>query len=159
MKNLYDLTIPALDGKPQALAGQRGKASLVVNVASECGFTPQYSALQKLHEELAPRGFAVLGFPSNEFGGQEPGSAEQIRDFCTSKYAVTFPLFAKTEVKKGAGQSPAYAYLASATGHEPNWNFCKYVVDREGRVTHFFASKTKPDDPKLREAIEAALAK
>lgn len=157
MKNLYDLTIPTLDGKPCVLSDFRGKAALVVNVASECGFTPQYEGLQKLHEELASRGFAVLGFPSNEFGAQEPGSAEEIRTFCTTRYAVTFPLFAKTEVRKGAGQSPAFAYLAGTTGHEPNWNFCKYVVDREGRVTHFFPSRTKPDDPKLREAIEAAL--
>ena len=156
--NLYELKAPALDGGVVSLSDFRGKAVLVVNVASECGFTGQYEGLQKLHDEYAAKGFAVLGFPSNEFGGQEPGTAAEIRKFCTSKFDVEFPMFAKVEVKKGAGQSPVYAYLTTATGKEPNWNFCKYVVDRKGVVTAFFPSRSGPDDKALRASIDAALA-
>lgn len=157
--NVYSLKAPTLDAGDTDLAQYRGKVALVVNVASECGLTPQYEGLQKLHDEFGPRGFTVLGFPSNEFGGQEPGTAAQIRQFCTSKFAVTFPLFAKVEVKKGAGQSPVYQYLTTATGQEPGWNFAKYVVGKDGKVVAFFSSMVKPDDAKLRASIEDALAK
>lgn len=158
VSTLHELSAMSLDGAAVKLSDYRGKAVLVVNVASACGLTPQYAGLEKLHRELAPRGFAVLGFPSNEFGGQEPGSPEEIRTFCTTKYDVTFPLFAKVEVKAGAGQSPVFGYLTTVTGKEPAWNFAKYVVGRDGRVTHFFSSMVKPDDAKLREAIEAAIS-
>lgn len=158
MTNLHELTAPSLDGGDVALSAYRGKVTLFVNVASECGLTPQYAGLQALHDEFAARGFSVLGFPSNEFGGQEPGTAAQIRSFCTSKYSVTFPMFAKVEVKPGDGQSPVYRALTTATGQVPGWNFAKYLVGRDGRPVAFFSSMVKPDDPKLRAAIESALA-
>ena len=155
--DFYSLRTNTLDGKPVDLATYRGKVSLVVNVASECGFTPQYAGLQKLHDELKGRGFAVLGFPSNDFGGQEPGTPEQIQQFCTTKYAVDFPLFAKVQTKAGEGQSPAYKLLGDAAGKLPNWNFCKYLVGKDGKVISFHASKVAPEDKDLRAAIEAAL--
>lgn len=155
--NLYSLQTTSLEGAPADLAAYRGKVVLVVNVASECGYTPQYAGLQKLHTELKDRGFAVLGFPSNEFGGQEPGSPQQIRDFCTTKYKVDFPMFAKVQTKAGAGQSPIYAMLSEATGKLPNWNFCKYLVGKDGKPISFHPSKVAPDDAQLRAAIEAAL--
>lgn len=155
--DLYSLTADALDGHPVALAAYRGKVTLVVNVASECGFTPQYAGLQRLHHELADRGFAVLGFPSNEFGGQEPGTAEQIRSFCTTNYGVDFPLFAKVTTKTGTGQSPVYDLLGAATGSLPTWNFGKYVVGKDGQPLRYFGSRTAPDAAELRAAIEQAL--
>lgn len=155
--NLHSLKTTFLDGAPADLAAYRGKVVLVVNVASECGYTPQYAGLQKLHTELKDRGFAVLGFPSNDFGGQEPGTPQQIRDFCTTKYKVDFPLFAKVQTKAGAGQSPVYALLGEATGKLPNWNFCKYLVGKDGKPISFHPSKVAPDDAQLRAAIEAAL--
>jgi glutathione peroxidase len=155
--DLYALHSPALDGKDVDLAAYRGKVTLVVNVASECGFTPQYAGLQQLHGEFADRGFAVLGFPSNDFGGQEPGTPDQIRSFCTSKYGVDFPLFGKVKTKAGDGQSPVYDLLGKATGSLPNWNFCKYVVGKDGKPLAFFASRTAPDASELRAAIEQAL--
>lgn len=155
--DLYALHCTSLDGKDVDLASYRGKVTLVVNVASECGFTPQYAGLQQLHREFADRGFAVLGFPSNEFGGQEPGTPEQIRSFCTAKYGVDFPLFAKVATKAGDGQSPIYGLLGAATGSLPNWNFCKYVVGKDGKPVAFFASRTKPESAELRAAIEQAL--
>jgi glutathione peroxidase len=155
--SLYDFDVQRLDGTRTKLGDFRGKVTLVVNVASECGFTPQYAGLQKLHDELAGDGFAVLGFPSNEFGGQEPGSPEQIRTFCERNYGVTFPLFAKVETKPGAGQSPVYAFLGER-GDVPNWNFCKYLVGKDGEVRGFFPSKVAPEDRQLRNAINEALA-
>lgn len=155
--NLYDLQAPSLDAGDADLSQFRGKVTLVVNVASECGLTPQYEGLQALHEEFAPRGFSVLGFPCNEFLGQEPGTPEQIRAFCSTEYGVTFPMFAKVQVKPGDGQSPVYRYLTDATGQVPGWNFAKYLVGKDGRAVAFFGSRVAPDDPKLREAIEAAL--
>jgi glutathione peroxidase len=153
----YDVKTTHLDGTPADLGAFRNTVTLVVNVASECGFTPQYAGLQKLHDELSGRGFAVLGFPSNEFGGQEPGSPEQIRSFCERNYGVTFPLFAKGETKPGAGQSPVYAFL-TRSGDVPNWNFCKYLVGRNGEVRAFFPSNVAPDDRTLRQAVDEALA-
>jgi glutathione peroxidase len=156
-EGLYALSTTTLDGKPVDLSAYDGKVTLVVNVASECGFTPQYAGLQALHEELEGRGFAVLGFPSNEFGGQEPGSPEQIREFCSSRFGVTFPMFAKCEVKPGTGQSPVYGFLQEQTGEVPSWNFCKYLVGRDGVVIAFYGSRTAPDAADLRAAIEKAL--
>ncbi len=158
MKNdVYALRTQSLDGAPADLASYRGKVTLIVNVASACGYTPQYAGLQKLHAEFADRGFAVLGFPSNEFGGQEPGSAAEIAQFCSSKYGVAFPMFAKCETKAGAGQSPVYAALEAATGKLPNWNFCKYLVGKDGQPIAFYASRVAPDSADLRRAIEQAL--
>jgi glutathione peroxidase len=129
----------------------------VVNVASQCGFTPQYAGLEKLYRELAPKGFAILGFPSNDFGGQEPGSAEEIQQFCKRSYDVTFPMFSKVVTKAGPGQSPVYAFLGES-GSLPQWNFGKYVLDENGKVTAFFPSRVTPAAPELRAAIDKALA-
>src|SRR5215510_6939825 len=144
-QSLYDLKVKSLAGKEIDLAIYRGKVTLVVNVASYCGSTPQYAGLEKLHRELSARGFTVLGFPSNEFGAQEPGSPEQIRTFCERNYGVTFPMFAKLETKPGPGQSPIYAFLERG-GDAPNWNFCKYVVGKDGEVRAFFPSNVGPED-------------
>ena len=156
--NLYAIDAASLDGADGKLSQYKGKVALVVNVASECGFTPQYAGLEKLWLDYKDKGLVVLGFPSNEFGGQEPGDAAAIQAFCTKNYGVTFPLFAKVEVKRGAGQSPVYQYLTSAAGAEPNWNFCKYLVSKNGRVLKFWKSPTTPESPELRAAVDAALA-
>ena len=157
VKSFYDLTLPSLEGEDVDLAAYRGQVTLVVNVASHCGFTPQYSGLEKLHRELSAKGFSVLGFPSNDFGGQEPGTAKEIRTFCRINYDVTFPIFSKVVTRPGPSQSPAYAYLGRS-GSLPSWNFSKYVVGRDGRVVAFFPSEVEPESPKLREAIDKALA-
>ena len=156
--SFYSLKTSTLAGKPADLAQFAGQVTLVVNVASECGFTPQYKGLEALHEELKAKGFSVLGFPSNDFGGQEPGSPEQIQTFCQKNYGVTFPMFGKLVTKAGPEQSPIYAYLGK-TGNLPNWNFCKYLVGKDGKVIAFFPSKVTPESKDLKDAIEAALAK
>src|ERR671912_495835 len=120
--SFYDLKTQTLQGKPADLGMYRGKVTLVVNTASECGYTPQYEGLEQLHRELSGKGFSVLGFPSNDFGGQEPGTAQQIAEFCRRNYGVSFPMFAKLSTKPGPGQSPIYKFLGS-TGHLPAWNF------------------------------------
>jgi glutathione peroxidase len=156
VESLHALKTKSLDGKDANLADYKDKVVLVVNVASECGFTPQYAGLQKLHAELKEKGFSVLGFPSNEFGGQEPGDAAKIKKFCESKYSVTFPLFEKCVTKPGKDQSPVYAFLTR--GREaPSWNFCKYLVGKDGKVVKFYDSKVTPDDKGLRADIDAAL--
>jgi glutathione peroxidase len=155
--SFYDLQTLSLDGKPGNLAQYKGKVSLVVNVASKCGFTPQYEGLEKLQREMKGKGFTVLGFPSNDFGGQEPGTAQEIATFCKLTYDVTFPMFEKVVTRKGAGQSPVYTFLG-ATGKLPAWNFSKYVVDKQGKVVAFFPSEVTPEDPALRAAISKALA-
>jgi glutathione peroxidase len=155
-ESFYDLKTKTLQGKPADLSQYKGKVTLVVNVASQCGLTPQYAGLEKLHGELKGRGFSVLGFPSNDFGGQEPGTSEEIATFCKKNYGVTFPMFEKVVTKAGADQSPVYGFLGN--GRElPSWNFGKYVVGKDGKVVKFFPSKTPPDAPELREAIDAAL--
>jgi glutathione peroxidase len=155
--SFYDLKTSSLEGKPTDLSAYKGKVTLVVNVASKCGYTPQYDGLEKLHQELASKGFAVLGFPSNDFGGQEPGTAAEIQQFCKLTYGVTFPMFEKSVTKAGPGQSPIYAYLGQ-TGNLPAWNFSKYLVGKDGKVIAFYPSKVKPDAPELRDAIAKALA-
>ncbi len=154
--SFYALKTMTLDGKPADLGQYRGKVSLVVNVASKCGYTPQYEGLEQLQRELKGKGFNVLGFPSNDFGGQEPGTAQQIAEFCRLTYDVTFPMFEKVVTRKGAGQSPVYAFLG-ASGNLPAWNFSKYLVDKQGRVVAFFPSDVTPDDPALRAAIARVL--
>jgi glutathione peroxidase len=155
--SFYDLKTHSLLGQPADLAAYRGKVTLVVNVASECGYTPQYEGLEKLHRELSPKGFAVLGFPSNDFGGQEPGTAQQIADFCRKNYGVTFPMFAKLSTQPGPSQSPIYKFLG-ASGNLPAWNFGKYVVGKDGRVVTFFPSAVTPESAELRSSIAKALA-
>jgi len=154
--SFYDLKTQTLLGKPADLGDYRGKVTLVVNVASYCGYTPQYKGLEALHRELKDKGFAVLGFPSNDFGEQEPGTAEEIATFCKRTYDVTFPMFSKVVTRGGRDQSPVYTYLG-ATGHLPAWNFAKYVVGKDGRVRAFFPSDVTPEDPALRRAIADAL--
>jgi glutathione peroxidase len=155
--SLYDLKVTTLAGQPSDLAAYRGKVVLVVNVASRCGYTPQYAGLEKLYREMAPKGLTILGFPSNDFGGQEPGTPEEIQTFCKTTYDVTFPLFSKVVTKAGPEQSPVYTFLGE-TGNLPAWNFAKYVVDKAGKVVAFFPSKVTPDAPELRAAIDKALA-
>ena len=156
-KSFYDLKTLSLDGKPADLAQYRGKVSLVVNVASKCGYTPQYEGLEKLQRELNGKGFNVMGFPSNDFGGQEPGTAQEIATFCRLTYDVTFPMFEKVVTKKGADQSPVYSFLGQS-GNLPAWNFSKYLIDKQGRIVAFFPSAVTPEDPALRSAITKALA-
>ncbi len=154
--SFYDLRTTSLLGEPADLGSYRGKVTLVVNVASECGYTPQYAGLEKLHRELSGKGFAVLGFPSNDFGGQEPGTAKEIATFCRLTYDVTFPMFAKVSTVAGPSQSPIYKFLG-ASGHLPAWNFSKYVVGKDGKVVAFFPSDITPEAPALRNAIAKAL--
>ena len=155
--SLYRLTAKTLEGQPADLKAYSGKVALVVNVASQCGYTPQYTGLEKLYDELKGRGFVVLGFPSNDFGGQEPGTAAEIRQFCSLNYDVTFPLFEKVVTKAGAAQSPVYANLQKQSGNLPSWNFAKYLVGKDGKVVKFYKSDVKPDDAALRKDIETAL--
>ncbi len=155
--SLYDLPARALDGTPASLAQYRGTVSVVVNVASFCGYTPQYAGLEKLYREMKGKGVNVLGFPSNDFGEQEPGTAQEIATFCRTNYDVTFPLFEKVVTRSGAGQSPVYAFLGRS-GNLPAWNFSKYVLGRDGKVVAFFPSDVTPEDPRLRAAIAKALA-
>ena len=160
MANVYDFSASTLAGGTKKLSAYKGRALLVVNVASKCGFTPQYAGLEALYREYHARGFDVLGFPCNQFGAQEPGDAEEIRDFCSLTYDVTFPMFAKVEVN-GPDAHPLFVYLKSAMpgllGSEAvKWNFTKFLVDREGDVVARYAPTTKPED--LRRDIETLLA-
>jgi glutathione peroxidase len=156
--SFYALKTTTLQGQPADLSQYAGKVALVVNVASQCGLTPQYAGLQKLYDELKGKGFVILGFPSNDFGGQEPGSPEEIASFCQKNYGVSFPMFSKLVTRAGPDQSPIYSRLGK-TGSLPSWNFAKYLVDKNGEVVRFFDSKVTPDAPELRQAIEAALQK
>jgi len=155
--SLYDIAVKALDGTPGNLAQYKGTVTLVVNVASQCAYTPQYAGLEKLYREMKGKGVTVLGFPSNDFGGQEPGSAAEIQRFCKLNYDVSFPMFEKLVTRRGPEQSPVYAYLGRS-GNLPQWNFSKYVVDKQGKVTAFFPSDVEPDDAALRRALTTALA-
>jgi glutathione peroxidase len=145
------------DDKPQTLCQYAGRVLLVVNTASYCGYTPQYEGLEALHARFAARGLVVMGFPSNDFGRQEPGSRQQIAELCFNTYGVKFPMFAKTVVV-GPQANPLHAALAQSTGSPPAWNFHKYLVDRQGKPVAAFASSVKPGDPALVAAIEQALA-
>jgi glutathione peroxidase len=156
--SFYALKTTTLQGQPADLAQYAGKVALVVNVASQCGFTPQYAGLQKLYAEYEDRGFVILGFPSNDFGGQEPGSPDEIATFCKKNYGVSFPMFAKVVTKAGADQSPVYALLGKS-GSLPAWNFSKYLIGKDGSVLQFFPSKVAPEAPELRKAIDEALAR
>jgi len=147
----------SLDGAPAPLDRYAGQPVLVVNVASQCGLTPQYAGLQALHERYAGRGLAILGFPCNQFNGQEPGGPAEIAQFCRDEYGVSFALMEKVEVQPGPGQSPIYAWLQERTGEVPSWNFGKYLVGRDGVTVRYFGPRTQPDDPELVAAIEAAL--
>lgn len=157
---LYDFKVESIDNKPVALRKYRGKVVLVVNVASQCGNTPQYAGLEKLYREEKAKGLVIVGFPANNFGSQEPGSNAEIKTFCTGKYDVTFPMMAKISVK-GEDQAPLYRWLVSNSDrpNEPiEWNFAKFIVGRDGRVVGRIKPGDKVDDPAVRAQIEAALA-
>ncbi|WP_208721260.1 glutathione peroxidase [Corallococcus aberystwythensis] len=154
--SLHQLSANRLDGKSEKLSDFQGKVALVVNTASECGYTPQYKGLEALYQGYKDKGVVVLGFPSNDFGGQEPGTSEQIAKFCELRFKVSFPMFEKVKTK-GEGQSPVYAFLARDHG-EPKWNFHKYVVGKDGQVKAAFPSSVTPDSPELKAAIDKALA-
>lgn len=155
--SFYQLEAKDIDGNVVALKQYEGKVALVVNVASKCGFTPQYAGLETLYKTYKDKGLVVLGFPSNEFLSQEPGTEAEIKSFCSLKYNVTFPMFSKVLVKKGEGQSEVYRFLTKS--HDaPAWNFTKYLVGRNGQVLDQFASRVTPEDADLKKAIEAALA-
>ena len=155
-RSIHELTVKRLDGTPVSLSAWSGKVLLVVNTASECGYTPQYEGLEALHEKYESRGFAVLGFPSNDFGGQEPGSSQEIATFCKSKYGVKFPMFEKV-VTSGEHPSSLYTTLAAGLG-APKWNFHKYLVDKHGTPVRAYPSAVKPDAAELTKAIEEQLA-
>jgi glutathione peroxidase len=156
--SVYEFTMNSIDGKPVPLASYRGKVLMIVNVASRCGYTPQYAALEAIYEKYRDRGFVIAGFPANNFGGQEPGTNEEIRQFCSAKYNVKFPMFAKISVA-GDDQKPLYRYLTSAQGGEIEWNFTKFLIDRNGKIVRRFPSETTPDSPEVTAAIESALGK
>jgi glutathione peroxidase len=154
--SFHDLSAETIDHQPQQLGNYKGQVLLVVNTASACGATPQYAGLEQLWREYKGRGLTILGFPSNDFGAQEPGSEDEIKSFCSTNYRVTFPLYAKVGTK-GAGQSAVYKFLTAKHG-EPKWNFHKYLVGKNGEVIRAFATSVEPNDADLRAAIEAALA-
>ena len=158
--SLYDIPLKDIDGKDTSLKPYQGKVMLIVNVASKCGYTPQYTALEALYQKYQDRGLVVLGFPCNQFGGQEPGTDAEIKQFCSSKYAVTFPMFDKIEVN-GANRHSLYVMLAgkeSPVAGDIGWNFTKFLIGRDGKILKRFESKVKPDSPEMIQAIEAALA-
>ncbi len=155
---IFDIPVKTLGGQDSSLGSLEGKTLLVVNVASKCGLTPQYTALEKLHEQFADRGFAVVGFPCNQFGGQEPGTAEEIAEFCSATYGVTFPMFEKVEVN-GSARHPVYTALtavpdANGEAGDVQWNFEKFLVRPDGTVAARFRPRTSPDDPEVIAIIE-----
>ena len=158
--SVYDYTVNSIDGKPTPLADFKGKVVLLVNVASRCGYTPQYTGLEALYEKYKDQGFVIVGFPANNFGAQEPGTNEEIKTFCKSKYSVTFPMMAKVSVK-GDDTTPLYQFLTTkanpATEGEIKWNFTKFLVDKDGNVIARFEPKVTPEDPALVGAVEKTL--
>lgn len=160
-KSVYEFTMTDIDGKDVKLDAYKGKVMMIVNTASKCGYTPQYEGLQALYSKYKEKGFVVLGFPANNFMGQEPGTEKEIKEFCTLKYNVTFPMFSKISVK-GTDQHPFYTFLTNKESDpgfdgDISWNFEKFVTDRSGKVIARFGPKTKPDDTKIVETIETAL--
>jgi glutathione peroxidase len=161
-KTVHDYTLNSIDGQPASLAAYKGKVVLLVNVASKCGYTPQYTALEAVYEKYQDRGFVIVGVPANNFGSQEPGSNQEIKSFCSSKYHVTFPMMAKVSVK-GEDITPLYQFLTdksahAQTGGEIQWNFTKFLVGPDGRVITRFEPEITPDSPQVTSAIEKALA-
>jgi glutathione peroxidase len=160
--SIHDIPLHTLAGKPASLGDFAGETLLIVNVASKCGLTPQYEGLERLHERFAGRGFSVVGFPCNQFGGQEPGTAEEIQEFCSTTYGVTFPMFSKVEVN-GPDRHPVYAELTAVPDAEGEagdiqWNFEKFLVDGDGAVVARYRPRTDPESAELVAAIEARLA-
>ena len=158
--SVHEIAVKDIDGKDTSLKAYKGKVLLVVNVASKCGLTPQYKGLEAIHEKYKDKGFTVLGFPCNQFMGQEPGTNEEIKQFCSSKYNVTFPLFDKIDVN-GPKRHPLYVALAGPESPFPGdikWNFGKFLIGRDGKIIKRFEPRTTPDSPEVTQAIEAALA-
>jgi glutathione peroxidase len=155
--SIQEFTLDSIDGAPVPLSIYKGKIALVVNVASQCGYTPQYEGLEALYRRFRDKGFVILGFPANNFGGQEPGTNAEIKTFCTRRYSVDFPMFSKISVK-GSDQAPLYQYLTK-TGGEIQWNFTKFLVDRDGKILQRFESEVEPESPEVIKAVEAALAR
>ncbi|MBV6430733.1 MAG: Hydroperoxy fatty acid reductase gpx1 [Bryobacteraceae bacterium] len=153
--SVHEFTLNNIDGKPAPLAAYKGKVLLVVNVASQCGYTPQYAGLEALYRKYKDKGLVVVGFPANNFGSQEPGTNEEIKQFCTRKYDVTFPMYAKISVK-GTDEAPLYKFLTSGSG-AVKWNFTKFLVDRDGKVIGRFDSAVAPESAELVGAVEEAL--
>lgn len=161
-KTFYDFTLNSIDGQPAPLAAYKGKLVLLVNVASRCGYTPQYAALESVYEKYKDRGLVIVGIPANNFGAQEPGSNQEIKTFCSSKYHVTFPMMAKVSVK-GDDITPLYQFLTDKSSHpqtggEIQWNFTKFLIGPDGRVITRFEPEITPDSPQVTSAIEKALA-
>ena len=160
-QTFYDFKMPNINGKEVSLAKYKGKVLLVVNVASKCGYTPQYEGLEALYKAKKSKGFAILGFPANNFGAQEPGTNSEIKEFCTATYQVNFPMFAKISVK-GEDEHPLYKWLISSSDHpdaDIDWNFAKFVIGKDGKVVARFKARVKPDAPEVLAAIDGALAK
>jgi glutathione peroxidase len=154
--SIYDFTMKNIDGQETQLASYKGKVVLIVNVASQCGFTPQYTGLESLYEKYKDRGLVLVGVPANNFGQQEPGTDAEIKQFCSRKYNVTFPMLSKVSVK-GPDITPLYQYLTSAEGGDVKWNFTKFLIGKDGKVIGRFEPKVTPDAPELTAAIEKAL--
>ncbi len=157
MTSLHEFSVKNIDGKETKLSDYQGKAVLIVNVASQCGYTPQYKGLETLYKTYKDRGFVILGFPSNDFGAQEPGTDEQIKQFCGLKYDVSFDMFSKVKVK-GSDKVGLYKYLTEATKAEVQWNFNKFLVDKSGKVVKYYASGVSPESPELKKDIESLLS-
>jgi glutathione peroxidase len=161
-KSVYDYTLNSIEGQPAPFTAYKGKVLMVVNVASRCGYTPQYSALESVYEKYKDRGLGIVGVPANNFGAQEPGTDAEIKTFCTRKYNVQFPMMSKVSVK-GSDTNPLYQYLTDSTLHpktggEIKWNFTKFLVDRKGNIAARFEPEVTPDSPQVMSAIEKALA-
>ena len=161
--SIYDFTMKSIDGQPVSLKSYKGKVVMVVNVASKCGFTPQYAGLESLYEKYKDRGFVIVGVPANNFASQEPGTNEEIKKFCSTKYNVTFPMMAKVSVV-GADETPLYQFLTDKSenpevGGEIKWNFTKFLFDRNGKPVARFEPAITPDSPQVQTAIESALSK
>lgn len=156
-ESLWSLQVVNIDGETQDLSDYAGKVALVVNVASACGFTPQYKGLQELYDSRDANDFVILGFPCNDFGSQESGSESEIKQFCEMRFGVTFPMFEKVVIKNDQERSDVYGLLGTQSGKLPGWNFCKYVVGRDGKVQAFFESNVSPASPKVQAAIDQAL--
>lgn len=161
-KTVYDFTLNSIDGQPAPLSAYKGKVVLLVNVASRCGYTPQYTALESIYEKYKDHGFVIVGIPANNFGAQEPGTNQEIKTFCKTKYSVTFPMMSKVSVK-GDDKTPLYQFLTDkaanpSTGGEIKWNFTKFLIGPDGRVITRFESEVTPDSPEVTGAIEKALA-
>jgi glutathione peroxidase len=154
--SVYEFTMNSIDGKPTPLADYKGKVVMIVNVASKCGYTPQYAGLEALYRKYKDQGFVIVGVPANNFGSQEPGTNEEIKTFCKRTYDVTFPMLAKVSVK-GSDKAPLYDYLTSTGGGDIKWNFTKFLIDKDGKVIARFEPAVKPDAPELVDAVEKAL--